>query len=242
MSTSQFEINDSADKNTMWRRPSLDTYRGTVRVLDDKYYGRRSKGSYHKSHKGYQGAGKNRNDEKLSPVVKTTVQNLNLDCVKPQRAGVIMYTVFNGTTYFGVGLDSKTHDITDFGGGVVYKIDKNVIYGALREFDEEILSCIKPLTPDDVQNCPVIYDSNNLIIFVHITVNPDEMCRVFNNKYNAIIKANSKAELRKPKDPEVCAITWLTWEEFQYSIKSKNIMFTRVRNFLQRAEDFSYLL
>ena len=68
-------------------------------------------------------------------VTKTLVQNLNLDVFRPQRAGVIIYTVYNGAVYFGFGLDAKTHDLTDFGGGVVYKIDSMPSERALREFD-----------------------------------------------------------------------------------------------------------
>jgi len=219
------------------------------------------------------------NQSSLS-VIKTTVHALNLSCVQPKRAGVIPYTVSNGAIYFGLGLDSKTHDLTDFAGGVFYKTDHDVVQGALREFEEETLQIFDSIKADDIKECPVIYDSDNLIIFIHMNIDPDVICSVFNDKYQEVMRgiklqqlidAQSKTinkigkieqdsldeikdtKINTPKEdripmkwiePEVCGITWLTWEEFQRSIreKDKGIMFSRVRRFLSRAGDFSYLL
>jgi len=176
------------------------------------------------------------------PVIKTTVQSLNLECVKPQRAGVIIYTVVEGATYFGLGLDSRTHDLTDFGGGVIYKKDHNVIRGALREFEEETLQIFEKIIPEDIKKCPVIYDELNLIIFIHMDIDPNSVCYNFNIRYNNIIEMNNTGTKKKIRDPEVCGITWLNWEDFQKAIKNEGIMFSRVQRFLNRAEDFSYLL
>jgi hypothetical protein len=182
------------------------------------------------------------------PVIKTTVQNLNLECVKPQRAGVIIYTVVEGATFFGLGLDSRTHDLTDFGGGVIYKIDQNVVNGALREFEEETLQIFEEISPNDIKKCPVIYDDKNLIIFIHLAVDPDVVCSNFNARYKDVIDHNNAQRIKpegsrkKISDPEVCGITWLSWEEFQRTIKGEGVMFSRVQRFLNRAEDFSYLL
>lgn len=183
------------------------------------------------------------------PVIKTTVKNLNLDCVRPERAGVILYTVVDGATFFGLGLDSRTHDLTDFGGGVSYKHDQNVIRGALREFEEETLQIFEKIIPEDIKRCPIIYDDHNLIIFIHLEVNPDDVCSKFNQQYSDIINNNNisrkddhKVSCKKIRDPEVCGITWLNWEDFQRIIKRRGIMFSRVQRFLNRAGDFSYLL
>ena len=75
----------------------------------------------------------------LVPVIKTFVSNVNLSRIRPRRAGVIIYTVSNGRLYFAMGLDSNTHDLTDFGGTVEYETDENAVKGALREFSEETL-------------------------------------------------------------------------------------------------------
>lgn len=176
-------------------------------------------------------------------VIKTTVQNLNLEYVKPQRAGVIIYTVVNGSIYFGLGLDSRTHDLTDFGGGVYYKLDTNAIRGALREFEEETLGIFDPISPTDITQCPVVYDNRNLIIFVHMNVDPETVCFTFNEKFRKIVQASDEGPRKKRRsEPEVCGITWLTWEEFQDCINSRGKLFSRVQKFLARAGGFAHLL
>ena len=62
------------------------------------------------------------------------------------------------------GIDSKTKELTDFGGGVSYKKDANVIVGALREYNEETLS-VYPLSINDVQDSVALYDECCLVIF-----------------------------------------------------------------------------
>lgn len=249
---------------------SLTSSRGSWRQKDkqSRRYGTYNRGpiralEYSKGRR----RGNKSNDEPLSPksvhpgtvikttvhpgtVIKTTVQQLNLECVKPQRAGVIIYTVVNGSIYFGLGLDSRTHDLTDFGGGVVYKIDKHAINGALREFEEETLSIFDPIQFEDIIDCPVIYDNRNLIIFVHLNVDPDTVCLAFIEKFKKsmadnvgdITEHSGKRRSRESKEPEVCGITWLTWGEFQYCIANRGILFSRVQKFLARADNFSHLL
>lgn len=168
-------------------------------------------------------------------VIKTNIKNISLENVKPKRAGVILYTVHNDNIFIGLGLDAKTHDLTDFGGTVHYPTDKDVITGALREFDEETLSIFNVPTETEIDSCPVLYDNANLIIFLHININPDQISKTFNEKYYQTINYTNSV-------PEVCGITWITWEEFQHNITTKSILFSRVRKFLCRAGDFSYLL
>ncbi len=175
-----------------------------------------------------------RSSKKSNRLIKTTIKSLNLECVKPRRAGVILYTFFEETTYFGIGLDSKTHDLTDFGGTIKYKTDLNVLNGALREFNEETLQIFEPLSGEDIANSSVIYDNDNLIIFIHMELVPDLVCSNFNTQYHNLKYAGI--------NPEVCGITWLSWEDFQTSLSTKGVFFSRVQKFLLRAGDFSHLL
>lgn len=199
---------------------------------------------------------KNSNND--NAVIKSRVATINLDSVKPERGGCIIYTVVDGITYFGLGLDSKTHDLTDFGGGINYKTDTNVITGALREFQEETLGIFGTITIDDINDCLVIYDNHNLIIFIHVDVNPNELSRIFNHKYRSrmtdikLLISNRDHDDSQLKDdnsnptriwyPEVCGITWSTWEAFQRAIFQKGILYSRVQKFLLRAGNFSTLL
>lgn len=172
-----------------------------------------------------------------NPVTKTYVRNLDLKCVRPQRAGVIIYTVVDNATYIGIGLDSRTHDLTDFGGGVSYKTDKDAVRGALRELSEETLGVFGTINPEQVGHCAVVYDRHNLIIFARLEVDPDQVSKVFRERHDEAATAKG---CKRP--PEVCAITWLSWEDFQRSVQSPGVMFSRVQKFLRRAGDFSYLL
>ena len=47
---------------------------------------------------------------------------------------------------------------------------------------------------------PAIYDANNLIIFIHLNIDPDTICRIFNSRYAEMIKA------RSPSKP------WRSWQ------------------------------
>lgn len=170
-------------------------------------------------------------------VIKTLVKELDHANVKPQRAGVIPYVVYNGVTYFGLGLDAQTHDLTDFAGSVFYQNDKTAVNGALREFKEETLDIFQDFDIQDIQDCRVIYDPMNLIIFIHLDVHPDEVSAAMSKRYAEITSTASNAWA-----PEVCGITWLTCEEFQRSIHEHGTLFTRVRKFLARAENFIDLL
>jgi hypothetical protein len=176
----------------------------------------------------------NRLDNRMNIPIKSTVKNINLDCVKPERAGIIIYTVIDGAFYMGLCVDAKSHDLTDAGGRVNYETDHNVIQGAIREFEEETLGIFDPIEFDDIKDCPVIYDDQNLIIFMHINIDPNLVSKVFHESY-----------LQTPKRrnyPEVCGVTWLTWEEFQYCLHHNGILYSRVQRFLKRVGDFSYLL
>lgn len=183
---------------------------------------------------------KYKNKAKMFPVYKTLTKYLDMDYIKPQRAGVILYTVYNNYIYFGFGLDSNTHDLTDFGGSVYYNIDKNVLNGALREFKEETLDIFTDINIDDIQNCPVIYDNKNLILFIRIDINPNYVSQAFHKKYLETLINNPSQYI------EVCGITWLTLEELNLAINNRGInkgtLFHRVQNFLYRARDFTHLL
>lgn len=170
-------------------------------------------------------------------VYKKKVNEIDLIVVRPHRAGVILYTKINNIIYFGIGVDTITKEYTDFGGGISYKekYDKNVITGALREFNEETLDIFGEVTYDDVSDSLAIYDYHNLIIFKYTNQNMQLIETSFRDTYNYYIKNNLD-------DPEVCDIKWLSMNEFKLQISTRNNMFFRIKNFLQKAGDFYWLL
>lgn len=230
-------VNESSGTNFNDDRSSHIHMRGPIRALEVQYY--------NKFRRKYSRQMRMPINKSQTNVIKTTVQNLNLDCVRPQRAGVILYSVVNGAVYIGLGLDSRTHELTDFAGNIVYKFDGTCVNGGLREFDEETLSIFDPLTLSDVSQCPVIYDNRNLVIFLHIDIDPETISSAFNRKYEQVaanMKPSLNAKKQRHSEPEVCGITWLTWEEFQNSIQNRGILYSRVQRFLAAAGDFGHLL
>ena len=180
-----------------------------------------------------------------APVHTTRVNLLNYELVRPTRGGIILYTVYNDMLYFGLALDSRTHDLTDAGGTINYNVDRNVIRGSIREFEEETLNIFEPLTEHHLQYCPVVYDDKNLIIFVYVTVDPNMVSYKLNENYKAFMtKLSEESKLRRklPDPPEVCGITWLTKTSFQYGLNQPGIIYSRVRKFLSRTTDFYHLL
>jgi hypothetical protein len=161
--------------------------------------------------------------------MKMRVKNLDVNRVPSKRLGVIVYTTVNGVVYFGMGLDTVHHELTDFGGSILWT-DRDVIHGALREFHEETLGAFGRISVEQVQDCPVIFDANNLIIFVNVLVDPQAVGEEFRKRAAECVS------------PEICNLIWLTYDEFKQAIRDKKIMYERVRNFLKGEGDISYLL
>lgn len=99
------------------------------------------------------------------------IKNIKLSKVKPNRSGVIIYTIYKGKLYFILGVDSKSGDITDFGGGVAFKSrGENGITGGLRELKEESLGIFGTINSNEIGKCLALYDKNTIIIFVPLKI------------------------------------------------------------------------
>lgn len=220
------ELTNNREDNSIFYQSKK--YRGNVLSLDEKYYGNNNLTQILKREITLN----------INTFNNTIVKNFDFNNVKPQRAGVIMYTIIDNEIYFGMGVDTKTHDITDFGGGVSYKKDVNAIMGALREFNEETLSIFNKIKINDIENSPVIYDNNNLIVFVNISLKPEHICERFNEKFIECIKKNTYWK----NQPEVCGIIWLSLEQLNFCLNNNGIMFTRVKKFLSKITDITELI
>ena len=169
----------------------------------------------------------------MSQVYVKKLKYINFNRTRVQRAGFILYTLYNGNIYFMIGIDSKTHELTDFAGTVKYKVDRHVLSGAIRELQEETLEVFEPVTYNDVKECITIYDNNNLVIFMPISLDPDTICREFNERYRETVERK-----RFNSEPEVCGITWLDIDEFMFHIKNPGVIYSRIQNLLLKAGDF----
>lgn len=157
-----------------------------------------------------------------------TVKNLNLNLVKPQRAGVLMYTIIDGELFFGFGIDAKFNEYTDFGGGIQYKKDINVIIGALREFHEETLAILPTISFNNVLDNVVLYNNQMLILFLYI----DDLADI-SQKFNKAL-LNSKF-----KKKEVSSIKWISETSLKQMLNTLDSkIYERVRQFLLNSGDF----
>lgn len=86
---------------------------------------------------------------------------------KVQRAGIIPYTVVeNGDVVFGFGIDARSGDYSDWGGGFSRRCDILPLMCAIREFHEEILG-IASIKIRDLKYEPCIVKDGVMILFVY---------------------------------------------------------------------------
>ena len=168
----------------------------------------------------------------MTGVKKCLVSDINVDVVKPERGGVIIYTVWNGLIYFGFGLDSQTHEVTDLAGRIHYSKGENCIEGSIREFNEESLRIFDfdiNSEAKSIMESPVIYDDKNIIIFLRTSLTPNQVSSAFD-------KAFRDLQERDEKYPsENCAMIWLSYTELREKIKTKKSFYSRTSTFLKKA-------
>lgn len=171
-----------------------------------------------------------KNVKSKDQVKNMTIKEFNLT-LRPQRAGVIMYTKINNKLYFGFGVDSIYNELTDFGGHLDRK-DKNAITGALREFREESLGLFN-YTYEQVKDNIISYDDKMAILFIKVNESPEIINQKFKNKLNARYKNNV----------EVNDIVWLSLEDLLKELyKDHSKIYTRVKNHLIKSKNFYDLL
>lgn len=143
----------------------------------------------------------------------------------PVRAGAIIYTKKDGETYFCLGVDTQSGNLTDFGGGV--KKDECVLDGALRELAEESLSVFGVIYKDDINKSTTFHTSNMAIVFIPLDVNMEEIHEGFQEKLR---EKESEKEAT-----EVCDIVWLDAKDFLESIHGRGLkLYIRVRKLLAK--------
>lgn len=156
--------------------------------------------------------------------------------IERRRAGIIPFTKNDkGRIVFGLGLDSRTHELTDFGGSLHH--GEKTVEGALRELEEESLGLFSNLKVEDIMDCVVIYNHRNFIIFLHFD-SDESLSRIS----QLFLERHEVQEY----DPEICSIVWMDWKNLVKIImrnERPTFMFERVRKFLLEAiEELSYSL
>jgi len=161
------------------------------------------------------------NQKKDIEVNTVSTDELCMSRDTPIRAGAIIYTKKNGTTYFCLGVDTESGNLTDFGGGV--KKDESVIDGSLRELAEESLDIFGVIELENLKKSVTFHTYNMAIVFIPLDVDMSEIKRKFSNK------------ISEKEKPEVCDIVWLSAEEFLESIHGRGMkLYIRVRKLLAK--------
>ena len=162
-------------------------------------------------------------------------RNVKIKNENPVRSGAIIYTHYQGKTYFCLGVDTNYGDLTDFAGGVKKDemvMENGVIVGGLRELEEESLGIFGDLSFQDVANQLSFYSSNMLIMFIKLNVDMNE------TKGDFLQKAGKVGDFVCNKDLEVSDIQWLEKSDFLESISGRGKrLYSRVRKILCKVVD-----
>jgi len=173
---------------------------------------------------------------KVPEIVKFNRVSLynNENCKNQVRAGIIPYTFHNDKLYFGFGVDTKTSDLTDFGGGVQF-IDNGAINAAIREFREETLGVFEPLWSNDLNGQHVIYNDRTLIVLLYCgNIDPRTITQNFKKK---------ALEYKTVQGLEVKSIIWLSFESLKDSLENYGYrIYSRVKNLLKNPSILPNLL
>lgn len=159
------------------------------------------------------------------------IENLPLENKKEKtRNGVILYTIYQGERYFLLGFDTKTLELTDFGGGYKRE-DGSRVKAALREFHEETLNCFEEIKEEDLQRCIGISDSDNLIIFIPVDESPSDICHAIEDRVLHYYNETNRI-------PEIVSATWVRENDLLNCITRKdssNTVYGKVAKLLRSA-------
>lgn len=157
--------------------------------------------------------------------------------IRPGRGGVIVYTTLEDDTYFGLGIDAKSGDYTDFGGGIRYKKDGTAVRGSLREFIEETLGVFGWISEDQITEAVAVYSSSMIIFFIRIEFSPGTTSKSISDLFDRRLKFLT--------DPEVSKIVWLKSAEFVELLTTWHFegrkLYSRVGNLLNNVEFWDFL-
>lgn len=138
--------------------------------------------------------------------------------ILPHRGGVVVVSRdLKGNLVFGFGVDRRSNELTDFGGGIAYSREKETpTGGALREFSEESAGIFQnKIDYTNISDIPVVVNNNMFIMFVPIKYSSlDDISR----EYQKLTYTDPKREISK--------IVWLTEFDLRQSLIFSQIYHT----------------
>uniref|UniRef100_A0A6C0M1T4 Nudix hydrolase domain-containing protein n=1 Tax=viral metagenome TaxID=1070528 RepID=A0A6C0M1T4_9ZZZZ len=139
--------------------------------------------------------------------------------IRKRRAGVVPFTFVRNEIYLLFGVDRKTQDYSDFGGGV--KKQESFQEGALREFQEE--TCMSFSSKEyDLRKSIVVKLNDMAMFFVHV-----------NPKWVDGVKPTF--ESRVHDSSEMSSLVWIKWSSLCSLVFCGNSrMWDKIREFLRK--------
>ena len=182
-----------------------------------------------------------------NPGVLSTVAQTDWTALQQRRAGIIVYTEHKHTDgkvkrTFYLGVDTKSSDITDFGGGVSYKKDGNALNAAFRELEEEAHGVFGKFSEDLVNQGIVIHNKEMIIIFVKQNLVDVPMIDLTTEPVNYVPKSLQERFLEKvTSKSEIKNIIAFDQSELEQMINTgrfgEYVLYSRVRNLLQSVDN-----
>ena len=145
------------------------------------------------------------------------------------RAGVIPFTVRENRLHFLLGIDRRTRELTDFGGGV--KSHETMVGAAHRELEEESCGLFESIIKESqLQSSPAISNSERNTAIFFLRIDPewlDTAEQIFSKKQQAL------AEIKKHN--ELIGVKWVAQEDFKLIAfnRRSQCMWKRVQNILR---------
>jgi len=153
------------------------------------------------------------------------------------RAGVIPYTIENNRLYFLMGIDRKTRELTDFGGGA--KSNESMVQAGFRELAEESCEIFTGhITMKNLLSSPAIINDTKSAIIFFCKVEPFWLnCAEENFIQNQRLLCNAS------KHNELIGIKWIEQHYFKtIAFNRKNqCMWKRVQNIIRSSTNWNEL-
>lgn len=156
------------------------------------------------------------------------------------RAGMIFYTVINNELYICFGKDTKTNDLTDFGGTRNHW--ESPLACAVREGNEESRHVFGEITESQVKNYMCLYSSSMLIIFVPVLAVSDiDVLQISANTFASKVYLEPGQQKTRCYN-EIADLVWLPEEKAKdiFAPRSQIQMFAKVRRFICSCEEFQH--
>lgn len=163
-----------------------------------------------------------------------------LSQIKTSRASVIPYIIINNNIHYLLGIDRKSNDITDIGGGV--KRHEYSLSGAKRELNEETIGLLYNNLDDPLilHKSIAIYDDKFKLSSIFLPVGLEVYDKIVEDFQLRINKSDKKM------NNEMSQLLWIDNDQMNHLLFEKGSidnlsMWKRIRLFYSKAIDTNFV-